>query len=78
MELLPSHHAIPTPTAYHLASVAFHSPMDTTQGSSVSGDAIVSIMAAKHLIELIGLFLQWRVPHPPHLFLKAHQRTAQS
>jgi len=77
MELLPSNHAFPTPNAHHLAPVVLHCPMGPVQGSSVSGDAVVRIVAAKHLIEVIDLLLQPRVPYP-HLFLKAHQRSTQS
>src|SRR5215469_16037612 len=47
MELLPSNHAFPAPTAHQPAPVALHSTMYLAQGSSVSGDAVVCITSER-------------------------------
>jgi hypothetical protein len=41
--------------------------MDSLQCSDVPGNAVVRIVAAEHLIDVVGLISEWQVPHPPHL-----------
>jgi hypothetical protein len=43
--------------------------MDPLQCPEVPGNAVVRIVTAKHLIEVVRLLLKRRVPHPPHLIL---------
>jgi hypothetical protein len=52
--------------------------MDPLQSPDVPGNAVVRIVTAKHLIELVNLLLDWQVPHSPHLVLQVHQRTSQA
>jgi hypothetical protein len=78
LELLPPDRAVPTPTAQHFAPVTLHGPMDPLQCPKISSNAIVCIVTTEHLIEMIHLFLERQVPHPPHLVLQTHERTSQS
>jgi len=78
LELLSPDLPVPTPAAQHLAPVAFHGPMDSSQRPYVPGDAVVRIVTAEHLIEAFGLLPERQVPHPPHLVLQAHQCTPQA
>jgi len=43
--------------------------MDLPQCPYISGNAIVRIVTAKHLIEVFYLLPERQVPHPPHLVL---------
>src|SRR5579863_1059205 len=78
LELLPPDRAFPTPAAQHLAPVTLHSTMDLQQCPDVPGNAVVCIVTTQHLIEVLVLLPERRVPHPPHLVLQAHERTSQS
>jgi len=78
LKLLPPDRTVPAPTAQHFAPVAFHSPMDPQQCPKISGNAVVCIVTAEHLIEMIHLLPDRQVPHPPHLVLQAHERAPQS
>jgi hypothetical protein len=66
------------PAAQHSAPETLYGPMDPLQCPDVTGNAVVRIVTAKHLIELVSLFPDQQVPHPPHLVLQVHQRTSQS
>src|SRR5215471_15603606 len=70
--------AFPASAAQHSAPETLYGPMDPLQCPDVSGNAVVRIVTAKHVIELVGLILDRLVPHPPHLVLQMHQRTPQS
>ena len=78
LKLLPPDRTVPTPTAQHFAPVMFHSPMDPQQCPKIPGNAVVCIVATLHLIEKFHLFLDRQVPHPLHLILRPHERSAQS
>src|SRR6516225_6778425 len=78
MELLPPNLALPAPAAQHSAPETLYRPMDPLQCPDVTGNAVVRIVTAKLLIELVSLFPDRQVPHPPHLVLQVHQRTSQS
>jgi len=78
LKLLPPDRAVPAPTAQHFAPVMFHGPMDPQQCPKISGNAVVCIVTTEHLIEIIHLFSQRQVPHPPHLVLQAHESASQS
>src|SRR5215472_11593315 len=70
LELLPPDLALPTPAAQHFAPITLHGTMHLPQCPNVSGNAVVSIVTAKHLIEVVCLLLKRRVPHPSHLVRK--------
>src|SRR5215471_3696462 len=78
MKGLPPDLAFPASAAQHSAPETLDGPMDPLQCPDVTGHAVVGIVTAKHLIELVGLILDRLVPHPPHLVLQMHQRTPQS
>ena len=78
MELLPPNRALPTPAAKHFAPVKLHSTMYLLQCPNVSGNAVVRIVTAEHLIEVFRLLPERQVPPPPHLVLQVHQRAPQS
>src|SRR6516225_10085054 len=65
MELLPPNLALPAPAAQHSAPETLYGPMDPLQCPDVTGNAVVRIVTAKHLIELVSLFPDRQVPHPP-------------
>jgi hypothetical protein len=76
LELLPPDRTFPTPAAQHLAPVTLHGSMDPLQCPNVAGNAVVRIVTAEHLIEMIHLLLKRQVPHPPHLVLQPHERAS--
>lgn len=78
LKLLPPDLTVPAPTAQHFEPVVFHSPMDPQQWPKIPSNAVVCIVTAEHLIEMIHLLSQRQVPHPPHLVLQAHERAPQS
>jgi hypothetical protein len=78
LEFLPPDLPLPTPAAQHFAPVTFHGPMHPLQGPDVSGNAVVCIMSAEHLIEAVGLLPDRQVPHASHLVLQARQRAPQA
>ena len=78
LELLPPDLPLPTPAAQHLAPVTFHGPMDPLQCPYVPSNAVVRIMTAEHLIEVVGLVPECQVPHSPHLVLQARPRAPQA
>jgi hypothetical protein len=55
MELLPPNRPFPASAAQHLAPEMLHGPMDPLQCPEVPGNAVVRIVAAQHLIELVRL-----------------------
>src|SRR5712691_11540290 len=78
VERRPPNLAFPAPAAQHLAPVAFHSPMDPLQCPDVSGNAVVRIVAAKHLIEVGRLFPNRQVPYSSHPVLRVPECTSQA
>src|SRR5215467_1996959 len=78
MKLLPPDLALPAPAAQHSAPESLDGPMDPLQSPDVPGNAVVRIVTAKHLTELVSLLLDRQVPDPPHLVLQVHQRTSQA
>jgi cytochrome c biogenesis factor len=52
--------------------------MDPLQCPEIPGNAVVRIVAAKHLVKLVSLLLDRQVPHPPHLVLQMRKRSSQS
>src|SRR5438128_6523090 len=78
MESLPPNVAFPAPAAEHLAPVALHRPMETLQGPNVAGNAVVPIVAAEYLIEVVALLPNRQVPHPSHQVLRVAEGAAQA
>jgi hypothetical protein len=68
----------PASAAQHSAPRALHRPMDSLQCPAVPGNAVVCIVAAKRLVEVLNLLRDRLVPHPPHLVLQARKRSSQS
>jgi hypothetical protein len=52
--------------------------MDALQCPEVPGNAVVRIVTAKDLIEVVRLFPDRQVPPPPHLVLQVHERASKS
>ena len=58
LELLPPDLAFPASAAQHFAPITLHGTMHLLQCPNVSGNAVVGIVTAKHLIEVFRLFLK--------------------
>src|ERR1700741_3280718 len=78
MKVLPPSRALPASAAQHSAPIALHGPMDPLQCPEVPGNAVVRIVTAKHLVEVLYLLRDRLVPPPPHLVLQTRKRTAQA
>src|ERR1700740_959892 len=78
MKVLPPNRALPASAAQHSAPEALHGPMDSLHCAEVPGSAVIRIVTAKHLVEVLNLLRDRRVPHPPHLVLQTRKRTSQA
>ena len=63
----------PTPAGKHDAPIALHRPMDSLQCADIPGNAVVRIVAAEHLIDMVRLISEGQVPHP-HLVQQAEKQ----
>jgi hypothetical protein len=45
--------------------------MDSLQCADIPGNAVVRIVAAEHLIDMVRLISEGQVPHPLHLVQQA-------
>jgi len=66
LELLPPDPAFPALAAQHFAPITLHSTMHLPQCPNVSGNAVVCIVTAKHLIEVVHLLLKRECRIRPH------------
>ena len=78
MEDLPRDPRCPTPTAEHLVPVPFHKAIYPAEGSQVSREPIVRVVATKGLIEPTDLILQRPVPNVTHELPEGGQAAAKS
>src|ERR1700736_4134136 len=78
MKDLPRDPRCPTPTAEHLVPVPFHKAIYPAEGSQVSREPIVRVVATKGLIEPTDLILQRPVPNVTHELPEGGQAAAKS
>jgi len=78
LEMHPRDHPFPAPAAQHFPPVTLHGSMDPLQCPEVPCNAVVRIVTAKHLIEVVRVFPDRQVPTTPDLVLQVHERAAKS
>jgi len=78
MKVLPPNRALPASAVQHSAPIALHSTLDLLQCPNISGNAVVRIVTAKHLVEVLNLLRDWLMPYLPHLILQTRKRASQS
>src|SRR6476659_479489 len=68
----------PAPAAQHFVPVAFDRPMDLLQGTKVSGNAVVGVMAPQRGVESVDLFPDRQVPDSSQQVLQRHETAPQA
>jgi hypothetical protein len=53
LEMHPRDHPFPAPAAQHFVPVTLHGSVDPLQCPEVPGNAVVNIVTAQHLIEVV-------------------------
>src|SRR6516165_4263191 len=78
MKDLPRESRRPTSTAEHLVPVPFRKAIHLVEGSPVSGQSVVRVMATKDLVEPLDLVPERPVPNVAHDFRKVCDTAAKS
>src|SRR5215471_15986259 len=68
----------PAPAAQHFVPVAFDRPMDLLQGTKVSGNAVVGVMASQRGVESIELLPDGPMPVSSQQVLQRHETAPQA
>src|SRR5215831_8000617 len=78
VEHVPREAPGPAPAAQHFVPVAFDRPMDLLQGTKVSRNAIIGVMAPQCGVESVDLFSDRPVPDSSQQVLQRHETAPQA